>query len=104
MGEQMTEAIVAWNPLEPLRDDAEVRGLFARLLLQRVDTRILSGRFGLPKSPDIIQLPTGPVGKEDFVERIVAFLVESAALGPGETARDFWKQFKFEGWRFPGVQ
>lgn len=99
----MTQIIIAWNPLEPLRDDAEVRSLFVHILLQRIDTRILSGHFGLPESSETIELPNGPVTTADFVKGIVAFLVESSPLGPEETARRFWTRFKFEGWRFPGV-
>lgn len=97
------DAVIPWNPLETLRTDAEVRHLFSQVVHQRLDTRILAGHFGLPSAPDEVILPQGKVPLLDFVDRIVAFLVDSAHLAPAEVARRFGAQFRLEGAAHPAV-
>lgn len=88
---------IAFNPLEPLRDDAQVHSVYRRILTQRVNTEILSGHFGLGARCDTFHLPYGATTRDEFVDRLIGFLCENAARHPAEVAADFWSEFSFRG-------
>jgi len=87
---------IAFNPLKYLRDDKQVRAVYSRILMQRFDTRILAGHYGIEGVPHKFD-------PFQHTEELLQHLVSVADAGPEAAARSFWERFTFEDSAFPGV-